>query len=120
MALKTIISTALFALTLSAIPDSGAQAAGGCSGNPDMKYCTVDECRERQGNVDFYCHGLDQVCKTSNSKSDNQNILGSLQSCLSQRISVNACYSPVDAGHQNAVVWVENQITNCEVIIGQQ
>ncbi|WP_404386081.1 hypothetical protein [Caenispirillum salinarum] len=121
MTFEKVCAAAVVALGMVvAAPLSGAQAAGGCSANPDMKNCTVQECQTRQSDVDFYCHDMDQVCSASNDKSDNQAILGALENCLSKRISVNACFSPVDPGHANAVVWVENQISNCEVVIGSQ
>lgn len=121
MILGKLHAAALIGLGLAvAAPLSGAQAAGGCSANPDMKNCTVQECQTRQSDVDFYCHGLDQQCDGTKSKSTNQAILGALENCLSKRISVNACFSPVDPGHANAVVWVENQISNCQVVIGSQ
>lgn len=114
MALRILLAGAAVALLAGW---TAGPAAAQCANNPNMTNCTVAQCQERQSDVDFYCHDIDQQCSEDNSAEENQQTLYLLEQCRNKRILANQCYAVVDPGHAGAVTWTEDRIRECREIL---
>ncbi|MCG8504584.1 MAG: hypothetical protein MI755_08265 [Sphingomonadales bacterium] len=103
-----------FAASVLAVVALSTDAEAGC---PDADRCTLEQCQERQRAVHPTCD-RPRACSRGMTRAQLTTARFRSVECLDARVTVQACFSNPDRGHQQAIQNVMRSIEKCDDLLG--